>query len=548
MNGNTPTLQPQRPNVTLIPANPALKKGGTHANPNQLLRTCAYARVSTDREEQESSYEAQIEYYTDKIMKTNGWTFAGIYADEGISGTQMRKRKDFLRMIRHCKKGKIDLIITKSFSRFARNTVDSLQTIRELKAMDIGVIFEKEGINTLESDSETIITLQSCMAQAESESISSNVKWGLRHAFSQGRVLYNYVFWYGYEKGEDGFPKIIPEQAEVVRGIYADYLAGQSIAAIVKRLNAKGILRKNGAYWSHSTLQNLLTNERYAGDALNQKTITTDCISKKVIKNRGELPQFFVKDAHAAIVDRSTFHLVQEELARRSGKRKTAPKPGTTGKSKYSSLYALTELLVCGECGSPYRRVTWAKRGKKRVVWRCSNRLDYGTKYCKESPTIDEDRLHAALTKAMAKFLSGREYLLDMLQGSIETALAASMDLESMAGLDYQKQQLEKAMLDLSATLVGASDENAFDAQFRKLSEEIQAIEVKKEEIQKECRERERLNAKLQGVVDTLKNAPLSMQGYDDRLARRLVDTVRVVSKERVCIMWKNGETEDVGY
>ena len=237
----------------------------------------AYCRVSTDDEEQLTSYAAQQNYYTDKIMTNRDWTMAGIFADEGITGTSARKRPEFLKMIRMCKQKKIDVVLTKSISRFARNTVDCLHYIRALRELGIAVIFEKENINTLEADSEILITMLGAFAQAESESISANVRWGKRQAMREGKAIIQYDRLYAYRKGEDGNPEIIPEQAEVVRSIYDQYLAGASFRMIQERLETAQIPNAAGEVkWTLSAIRGILTNEKYCGDVLLQKTYTSD--------------------------------------------------------------------------------------------------------------------------------------------------------------------------------------------------------------------------------------------------------------------------------
>ncbi len=257
------------------------------------LKVAAYCRVSTDQEEQESSYEAQISYYTDKIGKNSEWQMAGIYADEGITGTQAKKRPEFLKMIRKCRQRKIDVILTKSLSRFARNTVDSLNYIRELKALGIAIIFEKENINTLETDTEMMLTIMSCFAQAESESISKNVAWGIRQSFKNGNVPMQYARLLGYRKTKEGTTEIVPEEAEIVEEIFRKYLEGASMEQVADSLNSRGLTTKgNGSPYRKIAIQRILTNEKYTGDALLQKTYITDCITKKSRKNNGELPMY----------------------------------------------------------------------------------------------------------------------------------------------------------------------------------------------------------------------------------------------------------------
>ena len=407
--------------VRVIPA--TRKPEELHRDHDGKMRVAAYCRVSTDSEEQLNSYEAQKTYYTQKIQDSPDWEMAGIYADEGISGTSLKKRTQFNKMITACKRGHIDLIITKSLSRFARNTVDCLDTVRLLKANGIGVYFEKENINTMTMTSEFMIALYGSFAQAESESISKNVSWGKQKAYAEGKVAFQYSKLLGYQKGADGKPEIVPDEAETVHLIYELFLDGLSFTRIKNALESKGKLTAMGnQIWSESNIKSILKNEKYVGDVLLQKTFTADCITKKVVKNNGERPMYLVTNHHAPIIDRDTFNRVQQELARRSSKRKISDKT-TTEQGKYSSKYALSELLICGNCGTPYRRCTWTAGGKKQIVWRCISRLDHGKKYCSESPTIHEDKLHRAILKAVNEYLGCGDEIAKILKANIGSVL-----------------------------------------------------------------------------------------------------------------------------
>ena len=386
------------PNVIVIPAKVETPQ---EQDKKRHLRVAAYCRVSTDSEEQLSSYENQLSYYTEKIMKEPGWTMAGVFADEGITGTSTCKRKEFLRMIRQCRQGKIDMILAKSVSRFARNTVDTLNFTRELRSLGIPVVFEEQNINSIYPESEFLITLHGAFAQAESESTSSRVRWGKRQAMKSGHVAMQYKQLLGYEKGPDGKPRIVPEQAETVRFIYDRYLAGDSIREIKVALEGQRIPTVSGKVeWMGSHIRSILTNEKYCGDVLLQKTFIQDCISKKVIPNTGQLPKYLIQNHHEGIVSREKYNAVQAEMARRKAA-KSPSKRASTGLSAYTSRYALSDRLVCGECGTLYRRCTWTRPDGKRVVWRCVSRLDYGKKYCHSSPTLDEAPLQQAIIAAL---------------------------------------------------------------------------------------------------------------------------------------------------
>ena len=346
----------EKPRVIIIPPKPELQQT---AAVTKQLRVAAYCRVSTKEEEQASSYEAQCEYYTDKIMSNKEWTMAGIFADEGITGTSTKKRTEFLRMIRQCKQKKIDLILTKSIQRFARNTLDCINYTRILRQLGIGVLFEKENINSLPPDSEFMITMYGAMAQSESESISGNIRRGRQMHAKVGTLKVPCYRLYGYEKDAEGKFRVIPEQAEIVCELYKRYESGASLRNLQDWLEENQIKTVLGeSKWTTTAIKGILTNEKYCGDVLLQKTFRTDVISKKVIKNVGQMAQYYMPDHHEAIVSREQYNAVKAEMARRSALRSPS-KTAVTGRSCYTSKYALSDRLVCGECGTLYRRCTW---------------------------------------------------------------------------------------------------------------------------------------------------------------------------------------------
>ena len=290
--------------ITVIPAR---KRVGNTVNKEvkPKLRVAAYCRVSTDSDEQATSYDAQVEHYTNFIQKNEEWEFAGIFADDGITGTSTKKRDEFNRMIEECMAGNIDMIITKSISRFARNTLDCLKYIRQLKDKNIAVFFEKENINTMESKGEVLLTIMASLAQQESQSLSQNVKLGIQYRYQQGEVQVNHKRFLGYTKDENKQLVIDPEGAEVVKRIYREYLEGASLLQIARGLEADGILTAAGkAKWRPETLKKILQNEKYIGDALLQKTYTVDFLSKKRVKNNGIVPQYYVENSHEPIIPR----------------------------------------------------------------------------------------------------------------------------------------------------------------------------------------------------------------------------------------------------
>lgn len=526
------------PNVTIIPA-----KVQTAENRDKYhqLRVAAYCRVSTEQEEQQNSYQVQIAYYTDLINRKKEWTLAGIFADEGISGTQTKKRTEFNRMIRMCKNKKIDLVITKSISRFARNTVDCLEYVRQLKDLGIGVIFEKENINTLTMTSEFMIALYGSFAQAESESISKNVSWGKEKAYREGKVQFQYKYLLGYKKGTDGKPEIVPEEAEIVRLIYTLFLDGYSMTRIKKILENKGYLTAQGKkVWNESLIRSILKNEKYVGDALLQKTFTSDCITHKVVKNHGERPMYLVTDHHVPIVDRDTYNRVQQELARRSSKRKVSDKT-TTEQGKYSSKYALTELLICGHCGTPYRRTTWAARGKKQIVWRCISRLEHGKKYCPDSPTIKEENLHQGIIKAINNYYSCRNDIARILKANIGTVLECQGQEEIIAA-ENRLKEIDRARNELVGLIAtGGCDEDKLDSEFAKLYEEEQSLSERLVLLKSKKQTSAETQAKLDKIIDMIEHEKFELETFDNVLIRKLIECVKVLSKTEILVIFKGG-------
>lgn len=525
--------------VRIIPPKPEFS--GENRIDIRSKRVAAYCRVSTDKEQQEHSFETQKEMYTEMIMMKPNWQMAGIYADEGITGTIAKKRPDFMRMIEDCRKGKIDLIITKSVSRFSRNNLDCLLYVRELKEMGIPIIFEKEGINTLQVSSELLITLFSGLSQAESESISMNVKIGKRQSLKNGNVPFSYKSFLGYRKGADGKPEIDEEQAVIIRRIFAEYLAGKSLLDIAKGLTADEIPTARGkTNWSSARVQSILTNEKYKGDALLQKTYVVDCISKKSKKNKGELPMYYVENNHPAIIERAVFDRVQEEISRRNSKKKVKQVGTKTELGKYSGKYALSEILYCGNCGTPYRRCTWSKNGKKKIVWRCISRLDYGTKYCKDSPSVEESILHNAITKAITQKAHMENTDVDRICRHIEM-YQCSQDTSSILAKQERLKTVQEHINKLTYMDSEAAQNGDFDAQFESLYAEMYAIKDELEKIEKSKSKIETATdctEKMTEVMKGLKNHPVE---YNDLVVRQLIECIKVMSKDTLHIYFKDG-------
>ena len=527
------------PTVICIPAKPEAVRAS-----KRQLRVAAYCRVSTDDEEQLTSYEAQKNYYTDKIMINKEWTMAGIFADEGITGTSARKRPEFLRMIRQCKQGKIDIVLTKSISRFARNTVDCLNYVRALKELGIAVIFEKENINTLEIDSEILITMLGAFAQSESESISANVRWGIRQAMKEGKATIQYKYLYGYRKGDDSKPEIIPDQAEVVRKIYDLFLSGTPVRGIQEYLNANSVPNINGEpKWARSAIDSILTNEKYCGDVLLQKTYIDDCINKKVKKNTGQLPMYLVQNHHEGIISRETFDAAQAELARRSAGKSPSKKNAPTGRSRYSSKYALSDRLYCGECGTRYQRCTWRNRdGSKRIVWRCVSRVDYGNKYCHDSPTLDEEPLHRAILDAINSAVKDKDNIIYNLKSAMEKELApvAGQQL-SLSEIDNQLEQLNTEFSKVLAEASESGDQAAYSDRFREIMQKQTALKAERGEIQRMLAESGKAAAHIEQCRQAAETTPSAITEWDEALIRQVVESVTVEVNNKLTVQLKNG-------
>ena len=527
--------------VHVIPATRPAPASGPRRSGRQ--RVAAYCRVSTDSEEQLNSYDAQKAYYTQKIGENPDWEMAGIFADRGITGTSLKKRAEFNRMIAACKRGRIDMILTKSASRFARNTVDCLRVIRALKNRGIGVIFEKENINTLTESSEFLITLFSSFSQAESESMGLNIVMGMRQSMKEGKIPFQYSRTLGYRRGPDGKPEIDPEEAETVRMIYACYLEGASLGDIQRELIEREIPTAEGIKgWSRQVIQNILTSEKYIGDGIRQKTYTTGPIGdRKAVKNNGELPMYYSKNNHPAIIPREVFYRVKEEMARRTSKRKVMQKTAKTEQGKYSAKYALSELLVCGECGTPYKRCTWARNGKKRIVWRCVSRLEFGTKYCHNSPTLDEDKLHGAIVAALNEFGAIRaEVKADVL----ELAELAQSGGESPLALQARLKELSAEQAALLDKVLADMKNKELNAQLKVVLDEKQDI-LERIAAQEQDEEQRAAQASRQREMEEwLDQQPLCFTEYDDTLTRRFVEQVTVVDAETIRVKIRDAGIE----
>ena len=514
-------------NVITIEANAPRNSELASISLPKKRRVAGYARVSTDHEDQTTSYESQMRYYTEYISSRSDWEFVKMYSDEGISGTNTKLRVGFKSMIEDALAGKIDLIITKSVSRFARNTVDSLTTVRKLKEVGVEIYFEKENIWTLDSKGELLITIMSSLAQEESRSISENVTWGLRKQFAEGKVHFPYTNVMGFEKGENGEIVVNQEDAKTVRYIFQQALLGKTPYSIAKDLTQQGILSPSGKnHWSSVTIKRMLRNEKYKGDALLQKTYTIDFLSKKKNINKGELPQYYVENNHEAIVDKETFDAVQQVLE---------------NKGKKSSTTIFSSKLICGDCGHYFGSKVWHSTSKyRRVIYRCNEKYN-GESRC-STPHVTEDEVKRWFVSAVNQTLSNKDEVLEKLElllqmvndESIETRIR---ELETEADV---VSQMVSNLVTNNARISQNQDE--YQIKYRKLAEkydglikEIEDLEVQKLAISKRHKD-------LSDFIKVLKMQEGLLIDFDEFLWETLVDNVKVSARKVICFNLKNGE------
>ena len=519
-----------RPIVREIPATIG-RRALTNAGKAQTKRVAAYARVSTESEEQQSSYEAQVSHYTQFIQNRQDWTFVDVYSDEGISGTSTRKRDGFNRMIRDALDGKIDLIITKSVSRFARNTVDTLSTVRKLKERGVEVYFEKENIYTMDSKGELLITIMSSLAQEESRSISENVTWGQRKRFADGKVSMPYKQFLGYEKGEDGKPCIVPEQAEIVKLIYRLFVEGMMPSAIARYLTGQGIPTPAGkTKWTCTTVESILTNEKYKGDAILQKSFCVDFLTKKMKPNEGEVPKYYVENSHPAIIEPAAFDEVQAELARRR-------------QAKYNGKGGcFSSRIICGECGSYFGRKVWHSTDEyRRVIWQCNNKYK-GDCVC-HTPHVDEEEIKQAFVEAINQMISSKDAIIKQYKAIIKT-LTDTSALEQ----EHAKQQNEYDVVEgLIRRLIAENAQVGLDAEdYARREEELlaryDAAKSTMTDIQTQIQERKNRRMKLTVFIRALEKQDGLITTFDEQLWNATVESVTVNGKDRMVFKFKGGE------
>jgi len=514
---------------------PAMREFATGQGTDQFRprrKVAGYARVSTDRDDQFTSYEAQVDYYTTMIKSKAEWEFVGIYTDEGISGTSTARREGFKQMIADALAGKIDLIVTKSVSRFARNTVDSLTTIRSLKENKVEVYFEKESIWTFDSKGELLITIMSSLAQEESRSISENVKWGRRKRFADGQVTVPFNSFLGYDRGPDGNLVVNPEQAKTVRYIYTLFLQGMSFNGIAARLTAEGIRTTSGkTRWHNSTIASILSNEKYKGDALLQKYYIPDFLTKKAVINKGEVPQYYVEGNHEAIIPAEIFDLVQREIANRS-------KSAESGKRDH----LFSNRILCGTCGAFYGPKVWHSNDKyRKVVWQCNHKYRSKGSPC-SGPMVEEEDIKALFVKAVNKLITDREEIIKTFEQVRDEVFSTAEEEARLAKLRQERAEIVRMMEQLTAENASrAMDQENYKACFEQLSQRYVKGKDELAALDEAILNRQYRKTKTELFIKELEKMEGLVTEFSDGLWYSLIDHATVHGKKDVRFMFKNG-------
>ncbi|HEO2387351.1 TPA: recombinase family protein [Streptococcus agalactiae] len=512
--------------VITIEATPSIIRSSSDEFSLKKRRVAGYARVSTDHEVQATSYESQMRYYSEYINGRDDWEFVKMYSDEGISGTNTKLRTGFKSMVEDALDGKIDLIITKSVSRFARNTVDSLTTVRQLKEVGVEIYFEKENIWTLDSKGELLITIMSSLAQEESRSISENVTWGLRKQFAEGKVHFPYTNVLGFKAGEDGAIVVDQDEAKTVRYIFQQALIGKSPYHIAKDLTEQVIPSPSGkSHWNATTIKRMLRNEKYKGDALLQKTYTTDFLTKKKNINRGELPQYYVENNHEAIVDRETFDAVQQVLE---------------NKGRKSSTTIFSSKLVFGDCGHFFGSKVWHSTSKyRRVIYQCNEKYK-GISKC-STPHVTEEEVIQWFISAVNQVLDNRIEVIDNLYVLLSIGNLEVID-EQIKVLETEAEVVSQLVANLvSENAIIRQDQDKYLKKYNQLTSKYEGIVQDIESLELQRMQKSKRNKELQDFIGTLEKLGKVLTDFDELLWESLVESVMINEDKGAKFKFKNG-------
>lgn len=518
------TVIPSKINpITLTPVGQVAKR-----------KVAAYARVSTDSDEQYTSYDAQVTYYTNFIKGKPNWEFVKVYADEGISGTSTKRRDEFNEMIDSALNGNIDLIITKSISRFARNTLDTISITRQLKAKGVEVYFEKENLWSLDDKTEFLLTIMASIAQEESRSISQNVTIGKRWSMKEGKVSFAYKNFLGYKKAE-GKIVIDEAQAETVRLIYTMFLKeGKTCTGIAEFLKSKGVPTPSGksCKWTKNTVYSILTNEKYKGDALLQKKYTADYLEHRMVTNNGELPQYYVENNHPAIIEREVWEMVQTEMMRRS----------MLG-AAYSGNSIFASKLICGDCGKPYGKKKWHSTSKyAKEIYRCNAKYNKGQAQC-QTPNLTEEDIKARFIKAYNLVMCDKKQV-------IEDTLAVIELLADTTDLDVEIADVQAKIERISSDVSLMVRENArtqqdqikFAARYEELTKEYETQKAALEKVVKEKAYKTGKATKMRAYLEAMKQADDFLEKWSDEVWILMVETATVNRDSTITFRFTNGK------
>lgn len=484
-----------------------------------------YARVSTENDEQEDSYERQREHFEEKIMANPKWEYVPGYADWGVTGTKAEARKNFMRMIEDCRAGKINRILVKSISRFARNTVDTLMYIRELREMGISVFFETQNIDTMSASGDVLITILAAMAEQESRTMSTNIKWAYQKRFKDGQVLINPAT-LGYKKDGDEY-EIVEEEAEIIRMVFRNYLAGDSVRQIADALNAEGYMTRKGNGFKPNSILNILANEKYTGNAILGKTFKPDVLSKHRVKNEGQAPSYYVENSHPAIISQELFDMVQAEKERRKNLRSTAK----TGRGKYSRKYVLSGLLVCANCGAKFRRNgRTVASGEFIPTWVCiTHQKDHQA--CKMRP-LKEKEIYAAYERAVKRLLGETDDLMEI----VKQATLEGMNIKKPEDIEEIRSalmQARKAVLDLfKAKRDGDVSMEEYEVKYAEYSQQIAELEEREKNVHAHNLQCQLAQKRLQEAYELIDDAKANCTDKD--VMRKLLDAIKVIDKHEL--------------
>ncbi len=513
----------------------------------QKLLVAAYARVSTEKEEQEDSFERQVEHYTALINGKSDWQLVEVYADPGISGTRAEKRPNFMRMIADCRAGKIQKVMVKSISRFARNTVDALNYIRELKDLGISVFFESENIDTLTPGGEVLLTILAAMAEQESRTMSTNIKWSYQKKWQNGEVTLNTGLMLGYiksgkdEEGRDTYA-INEAEAAIVRRIYREFLDGAAINRIAKGLEADGIPTKLGRKkWNYSVIVSILTNEKYTGNAILGKTYKPDVLSKHRIKNTGKVPMYYAEGTHPAIIEKDIFEMVQTEMRRRK-----EADDRTVGSSRYSSKYAFSGLLVCGICGHKLRRhVRTVGSGKRVAAWGCTNRISNGRAVC-DSHHVNDDVLQRTYLAAIRDMIEDADEIIEAVRDSARLVLQPE-NAAALAAVEQEIIAIQEQALGLhKAKQAHTITENEYAARISECGIRMKELEAQQAEMQTAASRYAEVKAWLDAFQDHISSGDI-LNADDEGIIKQLVEQI-IVNEDGIEIQFKCGATIEKEY